>query len=214
MTKKSRRSFVKQGVLFLPLFGIFVPRLIRAQFIPGPGYQAAILKAAAGGGGAPCTTTKDSQTGATNNFADNQSYKWLAGNFTAGSTYTLCKLTMRMAKVGTPAGTITAAIYSDAAGNVPGTQVGTASDAVTATTLAAAEGNVDFSNLSASLTSGTVYHIVIKCSTTGTGANNVRGVYYSFTGTLAQEINLSNDDGGSWDNWTDSNQIKFTSFST
>jgi len=202
----SRRSFLWTGLLF-------IPTLTRAQFAPSAGERAAILGLPPAGGGGGCAgTTKDSQTGATNNLADNDAYKWIAGNFTAGSTYTLCKLTMRMSKTGTPAGTITAAIYSDAAGNVPGSQVGTASDAVTATTLATGEGNVDFVNLSASLTSGTVYHIVLKCSSNGDASNKVNA-YYSFDGDATHEINLSDNSGSSWDNWTDSNQIKFTSYS-
>lgn len=164
-----------------------------------------------GGGGGSCAgTTKDSQTGTTNNNADNSVYNWIAGNFTAGSTYTLCKLTLRMAKAGTPSGNVTASIYTSVAGNIPGTLVGTASDPVTATTLPTTEGNVDFVNLNASLTSGTVYQIVVK-TTTGTSMNNVK-VYYTFDGVTAHEINLSDNSGSSWDNWTDSNQIKFTSY--
>ncbi len=199
-----RRDFLWTGLLF-------IPTLARAQFIQSAGYQAAVLGLPPAGGGACGGTTKDSQTGVTNNFADNQSYAWGAYNFTAGSSYTLCKLTLRLAKVGTPAGNVLAAIYTNSGSNLPGTQVGTASDAVAATTLATSEGNIDLSNLSASVTSATVYWIVVK-TTQGTGANNVKFVFYNFDGVASHHIKLSNDSGGSWDEWTDSNQGKFTSY--
>lgn len=91
---------------------------------------------------------------------------YFASTFTAGSSFTVCAISANLAAVGSPTQTITASIWSDNSGT-PDAQVGTASATVDASGLSGSQTTVQFTGVSASLTSGTTYWVVL-----GVGANN------------------------------------------
>ena len=155
-----------------------------------------------------CTTSKDSYASGTETY-HNQAYNWLSGSFTPATSYTLCSVSVSMAKAGTPSGTIQAAIYTSSAGK-PGTLVGTESTAVNATTLNASQADFTFNDLSASLTGSTEYYIVVKCSTTGDASNHVK-IFFGYTGE-ADSIQVSSDGGANWDVLESSMQLRFNSY--
>lgn len=118
---------------------------------------------------APSCTTQAEQIAGTYestvgfSMNDDDSTNWVWSTFTANNTSTRCKITVKMLKVGSPAGTLTACIYTNSSG-VPGTQIGTCSDAVNTSTLSTSEGDITFSNVSANVTDTTQYKLVIKSS--------------------------------------------------
>lgn len=149
---------------------------------------------------AGCDTLKDSQTAtaeeaaSVGNIAGNT---YVATKFTAGSSYSACKVDLLLAKAGatgTPTGNVFAYLYSDSSGS-PGTLLA-ASDLVDSTTLPTAGTSnwVSFTFSSpASLTSGSVYWVAT--SHTNTAALSfvywwrnsgfvASGVYSSTNGTI------------------------------
>ena len=92
---------------------------------------------------------------------------YMADRFTKyvpGSSYTITKATLRLAKVGTFTGTLTCSIYADANGT-PGTLVGSSSP-VSLSSLAGGGTyqDINFTGLSAPVTMGRVYYVVCTCS--------------------------------------------------
>jgi hypothetical protein len=202
--KTNRRSFLKHGALIIPTLSIFVPRS-----------KGAFYYAAAAAGGGPCTTPQDASSGADNSGVTNQEFDWYGSDFTAAATTTICAADLIMEKDGTPpASNLTVAIYS-ATGTPgdPGTQQGTASDAVSIATLSLTPATVSFVNMSASITSGTRYFVVLKFSARGT-AGNV-GVWRTWDPTDAtHEIAYSDTGGASWGGELGDNWGKFQLYST
>jgi len=127
-----------------------------------------------GGGvtGGACTTLSDSVTTGTvaESVWSSSGKVWNAGTFTAGSSYTLCKLSISAAKVGSPTMSVTAFIYNDSS-NAPGSQVGTGSGSVAVSTFPASQGDVFFTGMNVSIVNGTKYWIAIQ-STAQDGVNN------------------------------------------
>lgn len=170
-----------------------------------------VVKRAKAAGGAACSTQKDTVGGTTNDFdvvgADTD-YTYVGWQFTAGSNYTLCMTRLRLKKTGSPTFTVKAYIYTNSAG-APGTQVGTESAAFSVSTLTTTEADADFTGMSAALTSGTVYWIVLVA----TGAPN------DFTNFLSvAQISGSHNTkmSATGSGWTDQNtfvDLKFTTFS-
>lgn len=116
---------------------------------------------------ASCSTLKDSNTGTSGhdwyvigNYTNNT---YRATKFTAGSSYSVCKIELLLGKLGAtglPTGNIFANIYSDS-GSAPSSMLATSS-AVDSSTLAAlgSSNYVSFTFASpVALTSGTVYWI-------------------------------------------------------
>lgn len=145
-----------------------------------------------------CTTARDSvtgnPTGTQPSLGLNSGDVYDAFNFVAGSTYTLCKITMQMGNQGSPTFTMTASIYTDNAGS-PGTLIGTASSSVNASSLSNSFASINFVSLSASLVSGTTYWVVFKqTGSANDSANCVR--WGALTGSTFASKTSSN--GTSW----------------
>lgn len=94
-------------------------------------------------------------------------YKYIASVFTASNSHTICSIVFSNANYrAIPQGyTVNAAIYTDSSG-VPGSLVGTRSSEVANSTLTEATtyGYATYPNMSASLTAGTRYWVVLTIS--------------------------------------------------
>lgn len=119
---------------------------------------------------------------------------WYARQFTCKANVTVTHGQLWVRKVGTPAGNLTMAIYSNSSG-VPGSASDT--DTLTATdfddelaTLA------EFDDLDASLTATTVYHIVVYSSANDDDLNHWEIGYG--TGGAANLYDVSTNQGSSW----------------
>jgi hypothetical protein len=129
-------------------------------------------------GAAPCTTLRESQTtaSATVSCFNGSSTTFVGSQWTTAATYTLCRLTTRIYRVGTPTGTITAYIYTNNLGE-PGTLLATSTTTISAGALTDSTAGEDagFTFAGLSLTSGTAYYMVLGSSAVS-GANFVRWV--------------------------------------
>lgn len=144
--------------------------------------------------GASCSVSRDTHAGDSDSPFDNTDFTRLATDFVAGASTTICALEVEIRRVGSPAGTITASIWSESV-DAPGTLVGSASATVTASTLGTSMSAVSFTGLSASITSGTTYFLVLEFSAAGTGSDYVQWQYYSGAGASGREIDFYD---GSW----------------
>lgn len=197
----NRRSFIKTGLIYIPTAAT-VPVCLadrrRAQLQQ---------KAAVSGGG--CTSTEQlTNGGAFDDWNAYDTYLYKAAQFaTGGSGFTCCKIEVYMFKTGTPAGNLTAKIYSES-GGTPNVLVGSGSDAVAKTALVGGGGYVAFENLSAVLSSSTNYFVVVQASEVDGGSGN--------SWWIAQTSGAGNPrdsvDGSSWDD-TGSNQRGFKLYS-
>jgi hypothetical protein len=127
--------------------------------------QAAV---SAGGAAAPaCNTEADKNTAATRGqyikLGDDANQNPKAIRFTAGSSYTACKVKLFGVAVGSVSGTITVSIFSSA-DTATTTLLGTASGAVNKSSFGGSETEVEFTGMSASISSGTDYYLVMTPS--------------------------------------------------
>lgn len=148
---------------------------------------------------AGCSTQKDVQSGGdveaqTLGYASNSTYG--AFPFTAGSSYTLCGLRIRAHKTNSPTFLIYASIYSDSGSNSPNAKIGTGSTAVSSSTFSTSPDNVDFSGLSASLSSGVKYWIVLDASDSPRNYSPQVGIE-GYSGSASDVWSLSAD-GSTW----------------
>lgn len=158
-------------------------------------------------------TQRDTVTGTssgTNNFCFDSNV-YLAGNFTAGGTYTITKAVLPMKKIASPTFNIQAAIFTNNSGQ-PGTLVGTASGIVLANTLSTSFADVTFTGMSASLTSGTVYWIVIF-SNNAPGDFTNYAIWDSISGG-GSDFSYKSPDGSAWAQYQNFNKQKMTLYST
>ena len=132
---------------------------IHAQFLINPYRFGA-------GSPPPSYTGRDSVTGTTNGSNSVGSSALNLGaaavEFTAGATYTVTRVDIQAAQVGTPTQDYQCEIWTQS-GSLPGVIVGTASAPVNGASFPVSEGTVTFYP-SASLTSGTVYYVVIRAA--------------------------------------------------
>ncbi len=149
------------------------------------------------------TTTGNQPIGS---YSGNQ---YVASPFTAGSSYTLTQVVLRMAKLGSPTFTMTTTIYTDSA-NAPGTVVGIGSGSIAASSLGTTEADVTFTGLNASITLGTKYWIAVGASATQDASNDV--LWYSF-GAAATDITTSSSNGSAWSPYDTFAKAKLTTFS-
>lgn len=159
---------------------------------------------------ASCATTTDSNTAATSGsefIGANAGSTWRGYSFVAGSSYTVCKVVLRMAKVGSPTFTANTYIYTDNAG-VPGTLIGTGSGNFSVSTLTTSEGDATFTGISAAVTSGTTYWIVTKA----TGAPNDFTNYVNEFVSVGSTTGQSSADGITWSAASPGVQVKFTNY--
>lgn len=143
-------------------------------------------------------TVKDSRnTSGSNQSVGSQfdgSDKWAAGDFVAGSTYTVTKVTLNLTKNTNPTFNYRVGIYTDSGSTLPSTLVGSMSDWVNAANIV--NGDMDFT-MNASVTSGTTYWIVVESDraafTFQDGFNIQSGFYNCSNGHSATSGN-----GSSW----------------
>jgi hypothetical protein len=168
-------------------------------------FVAGVLAPPAGGGS--CATPRDSMTGVAAGSANNVFTLYKASSFVAAANATICTVDLYLSKSGTPAGNISVAYYTDSGGS-PGALIDE-SDAVAATGVASSEGAFRFSTgLSAAITSGNTFWVVLHCTSTGDGSDNVK---WHFRGVGTGSLKESND-ASSW-SVIDSTAAKFESFS-
>lgn len=204
-----RRAFLKQGLVFTGL--IWVPKPF-AQDLGNPS-ELAIQKAASGGGGGGCATPRDVVNGTSTSLTTTGNYPWLAVKFNAGASTTICRAVLRLSKEGTPVGNLSVAIYSHNGGtNFPNASIDDSST-VAASTLAASESDFDFATgLSAAVTSGTDYWVVLKDSSGGGFSGN--GAQWHYQGTASgRRTALSSDSGANWSEVSPDNPYKFQLYS-
>ena len=154
--------------------------------------------------GGSCDTLKDSETGTSTGNAEVGRFGtnlWQASKFTAGSSYTVCGLTVQLTENGDLSGsgnTITACIYShDAGEDDPSTVVGSCSDAINMSTIddGGVETEYTFSNVSAAITNTATYWVVLYSS----GIDNTNYPTWQLTNAATVERTMKDGDGtGTW----------------
>jgi len=147
-------------------------------------------------GDATCTTEAQSCT-TSNNVADNGmgTYLWKASKFAASGDMTVCKIEVNLKKVGTPTHNITVHIYGSTGTEPNEADIIDSSDTVSASTLTTSYAYITFTGLSAELTSGTEYWLVIQ-NAAGDGSNYVAGQVD--TGCDYEEGTLYSSNGTTW----------------
>lgn len=111
---------------------------------------------------AACTTIADDFLGSSSEVGPDVGHtNYVCGKFTAGSSYTACKVVIRGRKYLTPTQTITPLIYTDSSG--PGAVIagGTGSSSSLAD-WPATIGDITFTGFSASITNGQSYWLVLR----------------------------------------------------
>lgn len=126
---------------------------------------------------------------------------WVAGDFTAGSSYTLCRVDVNMSRTANPASpdwNITACIYTDNGSFNPTTEVSCSTNTHAESTLSVSTTYtyMSFTGLSAAITSGTVYHIVLKGS--GVDGTNYPYIGLSSTNGAGHYAKSDGDGTGAW----------------
>ena len=138
-----------------------------------------------------CGVSKDTLTGSTSdvlNCADTTSDKYWAQKFTAGSTYTLCQITLRLKRgYGSPTYTYYASIYSDSSGT-PGSMIGS-EKSISGSVVTSSEADVAFTGYSTSIVNGTVYWVVLR--TANVDVNNYVEWCGAGSGTTKYSSNAS-----------------------
>jgi hypothetical protein len=158
-----------------------------------------------GGGGGPVSVLKDSNTaaaGSNTQLGSTSGTENLGNRFTAASTYSLTRVDLYLAKVGSPTNNLTCEIWSDG-GTFPGVRLGTASGNISASTLTTSEAVYSFYP-TASINSGTNYYIVLRANTTFDNANYVIWYRISAAGKIDQSL-----DTVTWANVSSSRYAKF-----
>lgn len=185
----------------VPPVGSSVGRTARGNFIPAV--------QAGGGGGGGCTTTADTYTGTTVSTSDCGGSKYVATTFLAGSSYTVCKAIVRM-KTASGTGssyTMTCAIYSNNGGTTyPSAIVGTGSGTINANTVNAVEADITFTGMSAALSSGTRYWVVVISASE---FNSTPAGWAAMSQTQTHGVVVSSD-GSAWSDVDDFSVQKFT----
>lgn len=177
----NRRRFIKTGL-------IFVPSVTKAQsviFRRNPAFTPAAAT--------PCDTQVVSTEGS---FDDQMSlgyYTFIGNQFTASESSTICRVDLRLNRFGTPAaGTLKVEIWTDNSGD-PGTKI-SESSTVDRTTIASGVNYQTFEGLSASLTSSSVYWVMLEQSS---GDGNFVTTWIITSSSVQRRGSL---DGSSWDN--------------
>lgn len=164
------------------------------------GLAAASLKsingqdATSGGGGDSLIYSNGVGTpGSYTGNAEFSFYVYYGTKFTAPGSVTIHTAELRMDRFGTvPAGTMTAAIYTNSSGH-PGTLIGSASTSIDRTTIPTSETWLAFEDISASISNGVDYWVVLYASSAETGGS-IR--WYWENGSAAKN---GSTDGSSWD---------------
>ena len=155
-----------------------------------------------------CDTLVDSETGVKNeiNLCKYSSKTWFATKFTASKAYTCCKIVLPMQKVASPTGNLNAYIYDDDT-DAPGSLVGSGSDAVGAATLSTDMGDITFANVSASLSNGVSYWVVI----TGNWDSSTNYVQINTVDASVEHI-MFDSDGVSWEDESTTKSMQYETY--
>lgn len=187
--------------IVLTLFLFCIPALVW-------GWGTVIMTGSVSGGGGSCDTLAESCTsgsGSGYSLGNISTRKYLSTRFTTSASRSICKIACSLQSVGSPTFSVNAYIYTDNNGE-PGSVVGTGSSAVSASSIPTSFSDVEFSNVSATLSSGTVYWVVLVCSSVGDTENKLRWQYGDCFD--AEEINSSSD-GSTWDTTSTSVSLLF-----
>lgn len=195
---------------------IFVRTLLLLIFLSQESNNGATRRwipsiAVAGGG---CSTLSIDHSGVFDDFYPFITSTWFASKFTPGSGVTLCMADINFVRVGTAAaGTMQASIYTDNGGSPsqPSTLVGTASVTVDRTTFPTSSTYISFTGLSANLTGGTVYWLVVKASAVGTNGSNDDYVI-SHTQSGSPNIRSSSDGGSTWQDVSTTKELNWKGY--
>jgi hypothetical protein len=143
-----------------------------------------------GGGYVEQETRGDGSWGDATDFSF---YTRIATEFTPSTSYTATAVDVWLREIGSPAaGTIQVAIYSNNSNN-PDSLVGTASATIDRTTFPGTDTATRFTGLSASLTSGTKYWLVVISSTADSGSQLI---WTNVSGAFLRRVS---ETGASWD---------------
>lgn len=155
--------------------------------------------------GGSCNTAQDSFNGAKTAFINLVSgRKFGASRYVPGTSFTCCKVTIYMEREGTASGDLSVGIYSDNAGE-PGSVITGFSSTVAASGVSTDTGTpIEFSGLSAALTSGITYWIVVQTTSSGTAGNSI----VIDRENAASQQNYGSNDGATWSSLGTTTRIK------
>jgi hypothetical protein len=128
-------------------------------------------------------------------FGQDAADQWKGTSFTAGSSYTLNRISAKIYRAGSAAYIISSYLYSDSVG-IPGTLLATSTTTKTHSDLQISGAFEDFNFSGTALTNGTKYHIVFKQDTVD-ASNFCRWRQNTYGGTTGQNTSRSSD-GSSW----------------
>lgn len=204
-----RRFFIKEIVLLGTFPMIWLPRSAASQFGWPPINLATLNKSS---GEASCTTlqldysgggTSDSRT-----TANSSSFIYLASAFGTTGGFTCCAASAWLERIGSPSGTLTAEIWSDAAGS-PSAIVGSSSNTVNISSVPTSQTETSFTGISAALSASTSYWLVLRSSFTPSGTDG----YYLYRRDVSATIKKSSS-GSSWSTESSARRSKIKLFST
>lgn len=210
--KTNRRQFIRRGALLVPL-SIGFPAIVRAQSgLRDPAFVASLApRPAAGGGG--CTTARDTINGTTTGVSNTEGYRFAGQRFTAGASTTICRAVLRLAKSAGKTGTLTVAIYSHNAAGSGTPNASLSSGTLSIAGLTTGEADAEIAGLSASLTSGTIYWVVIDDPTNGGAFDGGTLWYYEASSAVTNNMVYSSD-GAAWSELNNNTRLKFILYST
>lgn len=186
-----------RAFLSILAIALLATHLGEAQLVgPGRSGSAPLRTILTLGSAAPasgCTTVSDSVAGTTASVTTDSAI-YNASRFTASASYTSCKVALFCFRTGTLTGNTTVELWSHNGGaNTPSALIASSAANPTEGTTAA---DVDFVSLSASLTSGTIYWVVVHATTGGTFGGTQFTTLHE--GTVASGRLMSSPDGTAW----------------
>jgi hypothetical protein len=179
----------------LLLFLLSCGSLFAQLNISNPFYVAPILKAS----GVTCSTANDSEL--VNHLSGSSvsgisTTAWAAQQFTISAGATITGVFIRLADTGSDVGNMVVSLYQNNGGDdKPSTEIANTTVTIAMTSISASEANVFFElPQTFSAGAGTKYHIVFRCSASGTS-----NVYYD-AGVLYADGKICNstDTGATW----------------
>jgi len=204
-----RRTFIREIVLLSAAPLLWLPRKSKAQ----PGWSASDLSTLTPSVTPPssCTTLKldysGGGTGDSRTTANSSSFIYLASAFGTTGGFTCCAASAWLERIGSPSGTLTAEIWSDAAGS-PSAIVGSSSNTVNISSVPTSQTETSFTGISAALSASTSYWLVLRSSFTPSGTDG----YYLYRRDVSATIKKSSS-GSSWSTETSARRTKLKLFS-
>lgn len=166
-------------------------------------------------GGASCDTNQQGELGASDGtYQTFNSVSYHATQFQASNTYTVCSVDVYLQASGSPTMNVTASIWRDdgLGGTLdnPLTQIGDASTPVSMSGLAASETKVTFTGISATVTNGTLYWLVLHADATS-GSDYILW-HYDSSGAV-EDIERDADGAGDWTGTSSFNTQRYSIYS-